>query len=505
MKQSIILAALLVLLLAGTSCTDDNKYAYPMRYLPVQLQGSQRWSILNVETGEVVVRDRFERAPSAVVDDMFYVVNADGTVDFYDVSSPDKPVNAKPFGSVASFGTNGLAPAAKRGEAIEIINRRGETVATLPRDVAQCGMFVNGRAAYQSDEGLWGYIDERGDTVVPARYSAVNEFLHSDYAVVAPQAQEGDTAATFIVIDRDGTEQFRASAADYRPVQPYFTHGVLPAVKGDTLVCLDPKGRETASPMPRHDAVDKAGYQDYTRTAAGLFIVMKNRKMGLVDGDNTTLIAPQFDRLIDLTATRYIAMTDTVCHLVDEKGKPVGNARFVHAHGGLDPMCAMRGFIDTDLAVASLLSMFDAEQCCGARAGSTLMDLNSLTDDNPADHVDQNTVAVPYGPFRVAYAFSDNLASASPDSTGATYNYNSRLRCVMIALGVAHTGVDTEPAIVAKAQALMGTRGFVLQGDGIFVSDRATAVAMGYDRGVVNLYYYMNPSYALPLPRNQRK
>lgn len=503
MKARIYLSALLLCLLLKTSCDDSGEYPYRMSYLPVQLEGSAKWSILDVNSGEVVIRDRFDRSPSTVVNGMFYYVNDDGTVDYYDVTSPEHPVNDKPYGSATCFGENGLAIASRRGGPLEIIDKKGNTVVTLPADIIQCRMFMGGRAEYQNEEGLWGYLDERGDTVIPARFANVRPFGNSDYALVVPQQAESDTA-TFAVINLKGEEQFRLESG-YQLIQPKFVQGVLPVIKGDTMVCLDSKGREVPNPTPEHDAVDKAGYDNYAPTADGHFIVIKSGKAGLVDKRDETLIQPRFDRLLNLAPDRYVAVEDSVCHLVDGKGQPVGNARFIHAHGNLDTAGALRGFIDTDLAVATLLTMFDSGQCCGATPATTLMDLNSLLGPNALEHVGSNTIAVPQGPFSVAFAFSDNLASVDPDSVTASFNYSTRVRCVMITLPVVHTGLDTEQQIIDKTAVAMGRRGFVLQSDGVFASDAGTAVSMGYDRGVVRLYYYMNSSYALSLPRNRRK
>ena len=80
MKARIYLSALLLCLLLITSCDDSGEYPYRMSYLPVQLEGSAKWSILDVNSGEVVIRDRFDRSPSTVVNGMFYYVNDDGTV-----------------------------------------------------------------------------------------------------------------------------------------------------------------------------------------------------------------------------------------------------------------------------------------------------------------------------------------------------------------------------------------------------------------------------------------
>lgn len=501
-KQIAILGCMVALLVG---CKEKTDYPYETEYLPVQLVGSQKWSILDVQSGELVVKDAYDVTPSAVVAGMYYVMNDEGTFDYFSVNDPQKPVNKVHYGSVTSFSDNGLAVASRRGGPLEVINRQGEVVRTLPKEVAQCTMFNRGMAAYQNDRGLWGYIDAKGDTVIAARYAQAHEFLHTDCAIVIDSHQDNDSAVMFTVIDKTGKLLYTGSSAEYQLIQPYFVSGVLPVVKGDTIVCLDERGKEVPNPNRNHTAVDSARYDDYTRTAADLFLVVKNKKMGLVDRNNKVLIKPQFDRLVDVSADRYIAITDTVCHIVDQQGKAVGNVKFTHVHGGLENEAAARGFIDTDLAVASMMMLFGPDFCCGAHPGTTLMDMNSLLGSDPAPYVGINFLNIQQGPFIIQYMLNNEVASQSSESAAASFNLDARVMGVLIALNLAHTGIDTEQTIVNKTQGILGTRGFVLESNGIFTSESGPAISMGYDHGIFNLYYFMNRSYAQSLPQHPRK
>jgi len=225
-----------------SGCQDDHvNYQYKTDYLPVQLAGSQRWSIIDVNSGEVIARDAFEDAPSPVVAGMFYVMNSDGTYDYYDVSAPTTPVSGH-YGSVTAYSDDGLAVASRVGGQLCVIDRKGNVVKMLPKDITQCSMFAQGMAAIQDDNGSWGFINTHGDTVVPPTYASVNLFLRGDYAVVTEQNQPADVSPRFTVIDKSGKVMFTASSDDYQLIQPYFIDGVLPVAKGDFTWCaLVPK------------------------------------------------------------------------------------------------------------------------------------------------------------------------------------------------------------------------------------------------------------------------
>jgi len=498
----IAFAALAVILLAACN-SSDTTYQYKTQYLPVQLTGSEKWSLLDVNTGEVVAKDAFVNAPSPVVAGMFYVMNDEGSYDYYDVSSPSNPV-AGHFGSVTSFSDDGVAVCSRVGEPLCVIDRKGSVVKQLPKDVSQCSMFARGMAAFQNDNGSWGYINTSGDTIVPAIYSSVNLFLYNDYALVIDENQPNDTVTSYNVIDKQGKVMFTSTTSLYRPVQPYYINDVLLAMKGDTIVCLNENGKEVPNPIDDQEKVAKGGYADYSRTPSGDYIVVKDKKTGMVDKNNKVLIPIQHDNIIDINGDRLIAVDGDTYHIIDRTGKPVGNVKFQNAHVSEDNPYATRGYIDTDLAAASMMMMFDETSCCGARASTTLMDMNSLVGTAARMYAGNNTLVVPQGPYIIQYVFDREVATASADSTSAEFNYDAHIKCVIISLNVKHCPANTEPAIANKIENRLGTKGFVLARDGIFCSDYLTALTMGYDQGVISAIYYMHFNESVPQLKKKR-
>ncbi|MBR6947845.1 MAG: WG repeat-containing protein [Muribaculaceae bacterium] len=499
----IALAAVVALLM--TACSgSDNTYQYKTQYLPVQLVGSEKWSILDVNSGEVIARDAFVKAPSPIVDGMFYVMNDDGSYDYYDVSAPTTPV-AGHFGSVTSFSDDGVAVCSRVGGSLCVIDRKGQVIKELPKEVSQCSMFSRGMATFQNDNGSWGYINTSGDTIVPANYSSANLFLYNDYALVVDESQPNDSTLSFTVINKTGKVMFTASSAEYQPVQPYYINGVLPVVKGDSLVCLDPEGHEVANPIDDSETIEKSGYDNYSRTPSGDYIVIKGKKTGMVDKNNKVLIPIEHDNLIDINGERLIAVNGDTYHIVGRDGKAVGTAKFSNAHVSEDNPFATRGFIDANLAAASLMMLFDETSAGGANANTTLMDMNGMLGPDARMYVGSNTLVMPQGPYIIQYAFDKDVASANADSTAASFNYDAKVNRVIISLNVNHCPANTEPAIVNMVESRLGTKGFVFARDGIFCSDYLTALTMGYDKGVMSLIYYMHFNESVPQVKNKRK
>ena len=86
-----------------------------------------------------------------------------------------------------------------------------------------------------------------------------------------------------------------------------------------------------------------------------------------------------------------------------------------------------------------------------------------------------------------------------------SFNLDARVMAVNVGLNVAHCGLKTEQDVIDKIASALGTRGFVLEGNDIFTSEAGPAISMGYDQGIVTLFYFMNRSFAQPLPRIPRK
>ena len=498
------LAAIAAVLMTACTGNGDSTYQYKMQYLPVQLVGSEKWSILDVNSGEVIAKDAFDNSPSPIVAGMFYVMNGEGSFDYYNVSAPTTPV-AGHFGSVTSFSDDGVAVCSSVGGPLCVIDSKGQVVKQLPKEISQCSMFSRGMAAFQNDNGQWGYINSNGDTIVPAVYNNANLFLYNDYAIVVGQQQEGDSVVSFSVIDKSGTVKYTASASEYQPVQPYYINGVLPVVKGDSLVCLDPNGKEVPNPIDDKATVEKGGYTDFSRTPSGDYIVIKGKKTGMVDKDGKTLVPIEHDDLIDINGERLIAIDNGVGHIIGRDGKAIGNAKFSNVHTSEDSPFAARGFIDTSLAAQSLMMMFDESGCCGVNGKTTLMDMNGVLSTDARMYAGSNTLMLPRGPYMIQYVFDREIATVTPDSTSASFNYDALVNRVIISSNLNHCPASTEVNVTKTVESNLGTKSFVLARDNIFCSDyNLTALTLGYEKGILNLTYYMHFNESVPPTRIKR-
>lgn len=502
---SILLSLMATALLLG-SCSQGDNYPVKVKYLTVKLKGSDKWSIVDVETGTVKARDAFDSVPAGVSDGMLWLLRDDGLMDLYSVDDLKHPVNETPFGSATAF-NGGYALASKPGGPLTIIDTQCREVARLQGSAREATMFTRGVALVHTDMGRYQYLTTAGDTLPAGELAFAAPFIYDDVAVVSRVGR--DSMATFSAIDKSGNELFTVSTAQYQLITPTFSAGVLAVLKADSIVYLNREGAEVPNPNAATPAVRDAHYDDGWSTPAGLYIVVQGGRMGLVDKKNNVKIPVKYQNIVDLSATRYLVQLDDVLTIVDENGKQVGDAQFTDYRLPDMHAAALRGFIDQNLAVATIMSLFDEEQAAGARPGGTLMDLNRLVGTDATRYLGQNTIVIPNGALTLSYYFNNDLARVQTLATDslpmAQFNLDAQVRAVSITLNVKQCPPSTEQEIEQRIGGMLGVNGFVLDDDGIFTSDKGTAVTMGYNRGQFLLYYFMDSAYAQKLPHNSRQ
>ncbi len=96
------------------------------------------------------------------------------------MDSTGKPITEAIFDDASSF-DNGLAAAAKGG-LYGYINTTGEVV--IPFQFSNARSFTEGLAPAANLKGNWGFIDKKGDWVIKAQYSFVDNFAGNEARVM---------------------------------------------------------------------------------------------------------------------------------------------------------------------------------------------------------------------------------------------------------------------------------------------------------------------------------
>ncbi|MBO4722581.1 MAG: hypothetical protein J5629_06580 [Muribaculaceae bacterium] len=524
MKKIFYICTFFVALVALCSCGSKDKGVYPFKeeakYLIVRLQGSDKWSIINIENGDVVAKNTISGMPSAVHEDMFYVYdNETARINYYNVNDCSKPVNSEPYCSATSF-NGGYAVACLPGEDLQVIDKNCQTVKKLPPSINSASMFLGDLAIVKDDMGLSGFIDTKGDTVISPHLGLANAFLFDDAALVS-ESQVADTTAvsSLVVIDKKGEKLFDFDSEKYLPINRYFINGTLKVMlaKDQKIVYLDKKGKETSDTLALPKKIRDANYRDVKHVGNDRYMVIKGDRMGLVDNNNDSLISIKYDGIVNLTPSRFIVAQDSVMMIVDEKGKQVGKAKFVDFIDSNNfEEAAGRGYVNPAKVAATMLQLFDKDAVFNVRKGATLMEINQAVGMNPDNYVGATDLTGPLPPVIITYHFDREIASlkaaapsagdsiASTAQSSAQFNYNAVVRGVTLQFPVRECKPGTEEEILQLITQQMGKKGFGINDDGTFTSDDGCVVVMGYEKGVFQLNYYFNASEVKPLPRESR-
>lgn len=520
MKKILTIIVLTAALLGVASCGSKDSGVYPFqeptKYITVKLTNSDKWSLIDVESGEIVAKDAFTSDASAVHEGMLYVYD-DSTAryNYYSVENQSKPVNAKPYCSATSF-NGGYAIACLPGDELQVIDKNCNTVAKLPASINSASLFLNGRAIVRDDVERFGFIDTKGDTVIATRLGLANAFLFDEVALVSLN-EVGDTtmdASSLAVIDKAGKTLFEFDAKKYQPLARYYVDGALGVLKNDSVVYLDKTGKEVKAPHEIPAKIKEVNYRNVTAAGDDKYLAVKGDRMGLIDKNNNTLIKFDYNFIYNITPDRYVVSKDSVMMLVDDNGKQVGKAQFVEFKpcNSIDEI-AGRGYINTGKAAAVIMQLFSKDGVLMAHKGSTLMDVNQFVGPNPDGYVGASDVSKMLPPVLLTCHFDRPIATlksvAATDTTAAgltaaQFDYAAVVRGLTLQYPVRECAPGTEEDILEKISLNMGKWGFGMNDDGTFRSDNGNVVVMGHDKGVFQLNYYFDTSNVKPLPRVSR-
>ena len=180
--------------------------------IPFQSEKGGRWGIIMLDDlKKPLFTDEFDGEPSNVYEGRFSVQEQDGLYRFYEAKSKPTQIGGA-YAQVGIF-QHGVAPVVREGEHIEIIDRDGNVVKVLDKihgkDISKCGNFCEGLAVYTDSDAKMGYIDTKGNPIIPAKFSLATAFAGGRAFVVdakyEKQIQDGEYSKIPVdVIDKKG-------------------------------------------------------------------------------------------------------------------------------------------------------------------------------------------------------------------------------------------------------------------------------------------------------------
>lgn len=342
------------LLLAGlfiTSCskkgTDDSDY------VSVQIENSKMWSLLDVSNGTIVMTDEFFAPSSRVVNGAFFVENEKGEFDLYNLKDTKNKLNRNSFSIVTNFNSAGFAITRVKSEPWQIIDTESNVIATLDKELGVfSGFSEDGMAKIANKEGMFGFVNTKGELVIKPRYKFATIFSDG-IAFVLTKEEEG--TMFLAAIDITGQTVFSFSNAKYSNVGS-FNEGYMFAVEGDHSVLLDKKGKKVMtvcdgtqiSNLSYHDGkiiyydgefygvkniedkiLIRAKYKYLRFQSDGNLIAQNsNSRFGVIDTQDDVVTPFDYEMLEYLAPGKYMTISGNVAVLINSEGKEICDQAF---------------------------------------------------------------------------------------------------------------------------------------------------------------------------------
>lgn len=293
-------------------------------YLVVKLNGSNLWSIVDVQTGELICENEFKNLPSIVRGELFYTMNKyKNEFDLFSIKNPRIPMNKEPYVSVA-FCENNMAFTVKKGSGISIVNNKGIEKVSLPADIKRCywDLVNDGIFLYSDRDSKYGYADINGNILLRARYKEATPYNEYGYAIVI---EYDNNERLYSIIDKKGNVVFSFSGY---PIE--FMKDKLLVAEDNEVCLLDIKQGKTVLQVGRTNKYFYRGAMfdsDYLirclhdfHFSNGKYIVYSDgRLMGLKNSRGDVIIRPKFS-ILQFYRGYLVAIDDEKLNIINNEG-----------------------------------------------------------------------------------------------------------------------------------------------------------------------------------------
>lgn len=282
-----------------TSCGADNGEMSKITGIPYQSEEDGHWGMLTAE-GKVLFEEEFERTPTCVVGERFFVENKDGEWEIYAADEKPKQVGGDTYLQIAPF-TEDVTPAVRKNKPVALIDRDGKEVKVLDKldgkEVEGVGKFVEGLAVFKTTDGFFGIIDTEGNVVVKAEYALIKNFGESGYIAIDKRyksAYQNDEVEKlkFAILSKNGEVDVELPGKKYKDVHLFGENGEYIAVQqgdGEDAKCgvLDRKGNVVLAP--------KSKIKNIWEVRNGLVCYSDGEKIGLMTLEGESVIRAKYN------------------------------------------------------------------------------------------------------------------------------------------------------------------------------------------------------------------
>jgi hypothetical protein len=344
---------------------------FSVRHIAVREDGEERWSILDLESGKIIVDREWKEEPEHVSEGIITLKNKEGEYELFTIDEKPKRIG-KTF-AAAGMCLEGLIPVAETDKPVSYIDAKGNTIFTLKeadgKNVTEAGHFREGLARFRNADGKYGYVDRQGKVAVKAQFDEAGDFRegHALVSILKKIGNPGDSLyreiETVGLINRNGEFTISPKEADSSASVPTQTpvNGLVMYtrqqedkntvgfmdVKGNIVIKADKSYRRATSFMGKYAAYsngDEWGIMDRKGESVirpkydmcffydDLLYIREKNQWGCITVEGKELIEPEFREILPFFNKHTVARDGKDFILINREGKEVGENSFKVAH-----------------------------------------------------------------------------------------------------------------------------------------------------------------------------
>lgn len=545
-KLSYFFGLVMIMVFSLTISSCDSSNGAQTNYVAAKLVDSDMWSIVDVNTGEILHKDEFKSQPSVIVNKKFCVKNASGLYDYFSVDNVTKPINKESFLYATSLNENDIALVVLKGKAISIIDSECNIVANLDKNIISASDFSNSYSVVTNDENKKGYVNEKGELVVKMIYDKAHNFSKDGIAIVGKEVN--DSATKYSAIDVKGKEMFTFSSSEYKDFGA-FVNGYLPVQKeNDEVVLLDKTGKKYCSigkwksyiPMwlgfndgvivfkdgdayglknEKGEIVIRAKYDELlpiTDINSKYYLAKKQDKYGIVDKDDKVIIPFDYTVLAYINKKVLIVGEGKTFSFMDKELKDIGQNNYTNL-SFMTGSSIRSNYFNANKEAQKIISNITDTNFFKTHKGMVLRDFKSKLSGYKYADMDESTLHDYDYPYMYLYGFDQHLSSQRYEyiygyrfPTSPEYNYNANLAVVWaINSNYKDFQPGSEEALAKAFDSLIQKQGYKpVEGKPNWFTNEKTSMSVGlsYDKGSVSVVCAYIPKFmSLALDRNPRE
>lgn len=539
-KQFSLLA--MALILSAVTLTSCGSNEAEIRYVAIKLVDSDMWSIVDVNSGEVIHKDEFKSQPSIIVNNKFCVKNESGLYDYYSVDNVTTPINEESYLYASSFNNDDIALVVFKGKGISLINGKCEIIADIDNSIISASVFSNGYSAVVNDDNKKGYINKKGEIVIKPIYDFAYDFSSDGIAIVGKEIN--DSTTNYSAIDASGTELFSFSSTQYKNFG-LFVNGYLPVKKDNgEVVLLDKKGNKFVSigkwdgyylPLGLYDGVivfkegdlfglkDEKGkivirakYDDLmpvSKINPKYYFAKKQDKCGIIDNEDNIIVPFEYNVLYCLNKETLIVGEEKMFSFMNRNLKDVGQYNYTDISLG-NGSYIRSNYFNADKTAQKIISHITNNSFFKTHKGMVLRDFKDKLSGYKYADLEKTTIKDYDYPYSYIYSFDRHLSSQRYEyiygyrfPTSPEYNYDANLVAVSAMFNLSDEyQPGSEVALWKAFDNLIQRQGYkpVADKPNWYINDLGLAIGLGYNNEVVEIKAAYNSNYMTELKRTPR-